>query len=219
MSRGRGGGAGRGSGRGRGGSNALPAGFSFEDMLAASQAREPAPLYPAYDDLPALTNVTEKERLVCKYQDGFAERFRKSPYYLIDTSKADKTNRVARYSDRYNITTVKHPTLDASNLDRKMFPKAIWDQYFEGRDAQKQKTKRRPKMTAKLNLDALENQEREEGDEEDKPAEAFEEGEETGDYDDDQEEYGDDDYVQNYFDDDERYADDDVGGEDEGGGD
>ena len=46
MSRGRGGGAGRGAGRGRGGHSALPAGFSFEDMLAASQAREPAPLYP-----------------------------------------------------------------------------------------------------------------------------------------------------------------------------
>lgn len=49
MSRGRGGGGrGRGRGAGTGGLSGLnlPAGITFEDVMLARQARDPAPLYP-----------------------------------------------------------------------------------------------------------------------------------------------------------------------------
>ncbi|KAG8772094.1 hypothetical protein FRC15_002983 [Serendipita sp. 397] len=226
MSRGRGGtsgrGAGRGSGRGRG-ANALPAGLSFEDMIAASQARDPAPLYPRFPDLPVLANVSDKERQICKYQMGFVERLKKSPYYLVDTTKTNSINQVPRYSDRYKVVSSKLPTLEASNLDPKLFPKAIWAEYFEGGNRKHKKTKQASNSgLRKVNLDALEKEEAMDDEEEDKPKEQGleNEDEQMTDYDEDDEEFGDDDYVNNYFETGEGDGDDDfAGGDDEGGGD
>jgi hypothetical protein len=41
------------------------------------------------------------------------------------------TDQVPRYSDRYNVVSAKKPTLDPSNLDPSLFPKAIWADHFE----------------------------------------------------------------------------------------
>lgn len=89
---------------------------------------------------------------------GFAERLKRSPYYLVDTAKSQKPSRqysifniqysdtfitrrlticlldqVQRYSDRYNVVATKRPTLEAKDFEQKLFPKNVWTDYFEGK--------------------------------------------------------------------------------------
>lgn len=188
--------------------------------MSANLVRDPTPLYPAFPDLPVLSSVTEQEKLIYKYQTGFQNRLRKSPYFLVDTTKVSKINQVPRYSDKYNVTSAtKRSALDKDSLDPKFFPKAIWTAYFETPTDRPNKS-RKPKTTVKkLNLDALETEEMEEGEEGDIQRQEGEQGEEPQeDYDLDDEEFGDDDYVNNYFDGGEGEGDDDYGGDEDGGG-
>jgi len=222
MSRGRGAGAGRGRGTGRGIVATLPAGITFEDVITANKTRDPTPLYPSFPDLPVLTHITDRERQICKYQMGFADRLKKSAYYLVDGGKDNKINQVPRFSDKYNIVLKKRPKLDPSVLEPSLFPKAIWEEYFEtGKSSKHPKAIQSRNKKAKLNLDALEATEGVEGDEDEIKRKEGEEEEVQPDYDDDEEEFGDDDYVDNYFSGGEGEGDDafDAGGEDNGGGD
>ena len=104
----RGGGRGRGGGGGRGGfggsSSLPPMGLSFADLQNLS--REATAMYPVCRNqfhhskrrslthnvqamhVPVMTEFTEEEIRMADYQLGFATRLRKSPYYIVQTTKS-----------------------------------------------------------------------------------------------------------------------------------
>ncbi|TFK73529.1 hypothetical protein BDN72DRAFT_893936 [Pluteus cervinus] len=218
MSRG-GRGAGRGGGRGGrggfGGSSApLPMGLSHADIQALS--REATALYPPIQ-VPLVTDYTEDEKRIAQLQIGFAERLKKSPYYIVEKTKSTGAYtmlfiQLPRYSDKYRPQAVSQPTLKRSDLHQPFFPKGIFEDYFDP----KRKQKPQKRATKKLNLDELLNEEDQEKSSEER-SDADSQAE-ASDYDVD-EEY-DNDYADNHFDNGE--GDDldnlDGGAADEGGG-
>ncbi|KDQ58398.1 hypothetical protein JAAARDRAFT_34187 [Jaapia argillacea MUCL 33604] len=143
MSRGgRGGGRGGfGGGRGGGGggksmfagsSNAPPMGLSFADIQAMS--REATALYPPMDPLPSLTEYTPDEKTISDLQTGFITRMRKSPYYIVETTKSTE---LPRYSDKYRPSPASQPTLKRSDLHQPFFPQEIFEGYFNPKKKRK----------------------------------------------------------------------------------
>ena len=41
------------------------------------------------DPLPVLTSFTEEEKRICQLQNGFAERLKKSAYYIVEPTKSE----------------------------------------------------------------------------------------------------------------------------------
>ncbi|KAH0581362.1 hypothetical protein H2248_012453 [Termitomyces sp. 'cryptogamus'] len=213
MSRG-GGRGGRGGGRGGrggfGGASALPPmGLSFADIQNLS--REATAMYPPRE-LPVFTEISEKESRIADIQIGFADRLRKSAYYVVEKTKSSE---LPRYSDKYRPSVTAQPTLKRKDLNEAFFPPGIFDSYFNP------KKRRKPaESTGKLrmNIDDLGEDDEEEKSGEDRSDVGSNAAEEDYDVD---EEY-DNDYAENYFDNGEGDDMDDLGGGgggDDGGGD
>ncbi|KIM46689.1 hypothetical protein M413DRAFT_260809 [Hebeloma cylindrosporum] len=215
MSRGGGGRGGRGGGRGRGGfggaSSLPPMGLTFADLQNLS--REATALYPAMR-VPVATEPTKDEKRIAELQLGFAERMRKSQYYVVERTK---TTELERYSDKYRPSVASQPTLKRKDLYAPFFPPELFEDHFNPKRRKKTTSKQAPGKS-KLNLDEL--------DEGDDPEKSSDERSDAGsqapesDYDVD-EEY-DNDYAENYFDNGEADDNDDLGGgggDDGGGGD
>jgi len=86
------------------------------------------------------------------YQLGFATRLRKSPYYIVQTTKSTgmcgwfvftmdsfKSNKLElpRYSDKYRPSVEAQPTLKRKDLNEAFFPPAIFDMYFNPKKKRK----------------------------------------------------------------------------------
>lgn len=216
MSRGGSGRGGRGGGRGgfgggRGGfsaTNAPPMGLTFADIQ--SMSREPSALYPPMESLPVLTEYSEDEKRVAQLQQGFKERLRRSPYYIVESVKSTD---LPRYSDKYRIQS-SQPSLRKRDLNEAFFPPQIFTEYFNPR----KKTKAAARgINERFTLEKFQDEDDEKEKSDEERSEARSQPEEE-DYDVD-EEY-DNDYAENYFDNGE--GDDfdhlDGGGGDEGGG-
>jgi len=155
-----------------------------------------------------ITAISEEERRIAKYQAGFVDRLRKSPYYIVESLK---TTELPRYSDKYRPQAFSQPTLKKKDLNPDFFPPDLYDSYFNPRKKKKaaSQAKRR-----KLNLDEFQEDQEEEKDSEegsDKDSQVEE------DYDVDEED--DNDYAENYFDNGEEDNMEDMVGGDEGVGD
>ncbi|KAH7907668.1 DNA-directed RNA polymerase III, subunit Rpc31 [Hygrophoropsis aurantiaca] len=206
---GRGGFRGRGGGFG-GGSSMPPMGLTFADIQALS--REGDALYPPLEPLPFLGEYTPDEEKIVELQIGFAERLRKSPYYVVEPTR---TADLERYSDKYRPTT-SHTTLKRKDLHAPFFPAEILEGYFNPKTKRKRKVD--TKTTAqRLNLDELgDDAEEDKSDKEHSDA-----GSQAADSDYDVDEEYDNDYAENYFDNGEGDDMDDLGGGgggEEGGG-
>ncbi|KAL0959670.1 hypothetical protein HGRIS_011369 [Hohenbuehelia grisea] len=166
------------------------------------------------DQLPVLDAFTETEKRISTLQTGITLRLRKSPYYIIETTKSTD---LPRYSDKYFTAVASHPVLKRKELHAPFFPIDIFDGYFNPR---KKRKVAQPSTSTKMrmNLDELND----DGDEMEKSSDERSDAgsqAEAEDYDVD-EEY-DNDYAENYFDNGE--GDDmdnlgDAGGGDDGGG-
>lgn len=189
--------------------NAPPMGLTFADIQSLS--REATGLYPPMDPMPVLSDFTEEERQICKLQTGFAERLRKSAYYIVEPTKSTE---LPRYSDKYRPSPASQPTLKRKDLHQPFFPQEIFDDYFNP----KRKKKMTKKTSAKkLNLDEMAD---EDGDEDKTDEDRSDAGSAAPDEDYDVDEEYDNDYAENYFDNGEGDDMDDLGGGggDEGGG-
>ncbi|KAJ6612686.1 DNA-directed RNA polymerase III, subunit Rpc31 [Mycena sp. CBHHK59/15] len=207
------GGRGRGGfGRGRGAFVALPMGLTHADIQ--SMSREATAMYPSMIP-PVLTDISVDEARIAAYQIGFAQRMRKSAYYVVETTKSTATN-TARPS-RASRRSKKGPL-------RAVFPPDIFEGYFNPK--RKRKPDAKPTLIKKrMNIDDIDE-------DEEKVNNSFGTGHTlrgldagsapASDYDVD-EEY-DNDYAENYFDNGEADDNDDLGGgggggDDGGGGD
>ncbi|KAF7316366.1 DNA-directed RNA polymerase III subunit [Mycena indigotica] len=202
-------GRGRGGwGRGRGrGAAPPPLGLTHADLQNLSI--EETPLYPAMIP-PVLSDITEDEKKIAAYQTSFADRLRKSAYYIVESTKSSD---LPRYSDKYRPSAASHPSLKKKDLHAPYFPPDVFDGYFNPR----KKRKTAPKLTSTtkpLNIDDIADEEENEN-----ASNGSDAGSQApSDYDVD-EEY-DNDYAENYFDNGEADDNDDLGGGggDEGGG-
>jgi DNA-directed RNA polymerase III subunit RPC7 len=171
-------------------------------------------LYPPVDSLPVLTEYTSEEKRISELQIGFAERMRKSQYYIVETSKSTE---LERYSDKYRPSPASQPTLKRKDLYQPFFPQEIFEGYFNP----KKKRKPAEKMSTKrMDIDEM----AEDADEAEKSSDDRSDvNSQTGGSDYDVEEEYDNDYVENYFDNGENDDFDDLGGggggDDGGGGD
>jgi len=164
-------------------------------------------------ELPAMQQLTESESRAVKYQLDSVARTKRSPYWIVEETKA--ADNIERYSDRYRQTGVTHPSLKSEELCQEFFPKDLWDGYFNPAKPPKGVPKKRRKATEKLSLEDLELEENK-GDNDD-GAEGSELGsDDRPDYD---EEVSGDDYENNYFDNGEDDDDDMNAGDGGGGGD
>ncbi|KAF9019984.1 hypothetical protein BDZ89DRAFT_1072568 [Hymenopellis radicata] len=198
---------GRGFGRGRGGfgaGNMPPMGLTHADIQALS--RDATELYPPMRP-PVMSDLTDDERKICRYQTGFAERLRQSQYFVVETVKSTK---IERYVDKYNVSVSDRPKLKRKQLHEPFFPKDIFEDYFNPK--RKKVAKKKVVATRGLDLSDLEENSEKSGDEA-----SVGESAQGSDYDVD-EEY-DNDYAGNYFDNGEGDDNDDLGeGGDDGGG-
>jgi len=208
------GGRGRGGRGGRGGfgpSNLPPMGLTFADIQ--SMSREAAEMYPPMEAIPVMDPFTDEEKKICELQNGFAERLRKSAYYVVEVTKSDE---LPRYSDKYRPSVEMQPTLKRKDLHQPFFPKEIFEDYFNP----KRRKKEKKSVSKRVNLDDL----REAGDEEQEPTGEVHSdvGSQEADSDYDVDEEYDNDYAENYFDNGEGDDQDDLGGgaggDDDGGG-
>ncbi|KAJ7037920.1 DNA-directed RNA polymerase III, subunit Rpc31 [Mycena alexandri] len=204
--RGRGGG---GWGRGRGAFTAPPMGLTHADLQ--NMSRDPTALYPPMIP-PVLTEFTEDEKKIAAYQIGFAQRMRKSAYYVVE---ATKSTDLPRYSDKYRPSVASQPTLKKKDLYAPYFPPDIFEGYFNPK--KKRKVKPTTDSTKKrMNIDDMADEDEDKDAPSDAPSDAGSQAPES-DYDVD-EEY-DNDYAENYFDNGENDDNDDLGGGGGGGGD
>ncbi|KAJ7927460.1 DNA-directed RNA polymerase III, subunit Rpc31, partial [Mycena leptocephala] len=126
-----GGRGGRGWGRGRGAFAALPMGLTHADIQ--NMSREATAMYPPMIP-PVLTEFTEDEKKIAAYQIGFAQRIRKSAYYVVE---ATKSTDLPRYSDKYRPSTASQPTLKKKDLHAPYFPPDIFEGYFNPKKKRK----------------------------------------------------------------------------------
>ncbi|KAJ7204666.1 DNA-directed RNA polymerase III, subunit Rpc31 [Mycena pura] len=202
--------AGRGRGGwGRGRGAAPPMGLTHADVQNLS--REATAMYPPMMP-PVLSEYTEDEQKIATYQIGFADRLRKSAYYIVE---ATKSTDLPRYSDKYRPSVASHPTLKKKDLYAPYFPPEIFDGYFNPKKKRKE-DKPTTTTTKRLNIEDFAD----EDEDKETPSEGSDAGSQApSDYDVD-EEY-DNDYAENYFDNGEGDDVDDPGGGgggDEGGG-
>ncbi|KAJ7064932.1 DNA-directed RNA polymerase III, subunit Rpc31 [Mycena amicta] len=202
-------GRGRGGGWGRGRGAPPPMGLTHADIQNLS--REGTAMYPPMA-LPVLTDISEDEKKIAAYQTGFADRLRKSAYYIVEPTKS---NDLPRYSDKYRPSVATHPTLKKKDLHAPYFPPEVFDGYFNPK--KKRKVAGKPTVgTKRLNLDDIADDEENENASNDSDIGS----QAPSDYDVD-EEY-DNDYAENYFDNGEGDDNDALGGggdEGAGGGD
>ncbi|KAJ7171616.1 DNA-directed RNA polymerase III, subunit Rpc31 [Mycena crocata] len=204
------GGRGRGGFRGRGAFVAPPMGLTHADLQ--NMSREATAMYPPMIP-PILTELTEDEKRIAAYQIGFAERMRKSAYYVVETTKSTD---LPRYSDKYRPSVASQPTLKKKDLCAPYFPPDIFEAYFNPK--RKRKVVAKSELTKKrMNLDEMAEE-----DEEKTPSDASDAGSQVPESDYDVDEEYDNDYAENYFDNGENDDNDDLGGGggggDEGGG-
>ncbi|KAF7360484.1 DNA-directed RNA polymerase III subunit [Mycena venus] len=206
------GGRGRGWGRGRGAFSAPPAGLTHADIQ--NMSREATAMYPPMIP-PILTEFTEDEKKIAAYQIGFAQRMRKSQYYVVE---ATKSTDLPRYSDKYRPSIASQPTLKKKDLYAPYFPPDIFEGYFNPK--KKRKLEAKPVPTKKrMNIDEMGD----EDEEKETPSDASDAGSQAPESDYDVDEEYDNDYAENYFDNGENDDNDDLGGgggggADEGGG-
>nr|GAT51603.1 predicted protein [Mycena chlorophos] len=184
-------------------------GLTHADLQNLS--REGTAMYPPMVP-PVLTEISAEEKKIAAYQAGFADRMRKSPYYIVE---ATKSNDLPRYSDKYRPSISTHPTLKKKDLHAPYFPPDVFEGYFNLKKKRKAAAKL-TQATKKLNIDDIADE-----DENEKLSDGSDAGSQVpSDYDVD-EEY-DNDYAENYFDNGEADDNDDLGGGggggDEGGG-
>jgi len=214
MSRGGGRGGRGGYGGGRGGfggaSNLPPMGLTFADKQNLS--REATVLYPSLR-VSVFTESSSDEQRIAELQLGFADRMRKSQYYIVEKTKT-KSSELERYSDKYRPSVMSQPTLKRKDLHAPFFPSEVFEDYFNPK--RKKTASRVGPLRVKLNLEELgdegEDQEKSSDERSDAGSQAAE-----SDYDVD-EEY-DNDYADNYFDNGEGDDVDDLGGGGGGGDD
>ncbi|KAF8802261.1 hypothetical protein BYT27DRAFT_7226563 [Phlegmacium glaucopus] len=212
MSRGggRGGRGGRGGGRGGfGGASTLPPmGLTFADLQNLS--REATALYPSLR-VPVFTESSSDENRIAELQLGFANRMRKSQYYIVEKTKSSE---LERYSDKYRPSVMSQPTLKRKELHAPFFPSEVFEDYFNPK--RKQKASRVGPRQVKLNLEELGD----EGEDQEKSSdERSDAGSQAAESDYDVEEEYDNDYADNYFDNGEGDDMDDLGGGGGGGDD
>ncbi|KAJ7185487.1 DNA-directed RNA polymerase III, subunit Rpc31 [Mycena filopes] len=178
-----------------------------------NMSRDPTALYPPMIP-PVLTEFTEDEKKIAAYQMGFAQRMRKSAYYVVE---ATKSTDLQRYSDKYRPSVASQPTLKKKDLHAPYFPPDLFEGYFNPK--KKRKVEVKPSTSAstkkRMNIDDIDEDEDKETPS-DAPSDAGSQAPES-DYDVD-EEY-DNDYAENYFDNGENDDNDDLGGGGGGGGD
>ncbi|KAJ7631926.1 DNA-directed RNA polymerase III, subunit Rpc31 [Mycena polygramma] len=210
------GGRGRGGfGRGRGAFVAPPMGLTHADLQ--NMSREATAMYPPMIP-PVLSELTEDEKKIAAYQIGFAQRLRKSAYYVVE---ATKSTEIPRYSDKYRLSVASQPTLKKKDLHAPYFPPDIFEGYFNPKKKRKVETKpTTATATAKkrMNIDEMGDEDEDKDTPSDAPSDA---GSQAPDSDYDVDEEYDNDYAENYFDNGENDDNDDLGGGggDEGGGD
>ncbi|KAG6918375.1 hypothetical protein DXG01_015027 [Tephrocybe rancida] len=184
-------------------------GLSFADIQNLS--REATAMYPTRQ-LPVFTEISTQESRVAEIQIGFANRLRKSPYYVVEKTKSTE---LPRYSDKYRPSVAAQPTLNRKDLNEAFFPPIIFDSYF---NPKKKRKAVETKVTGKprMNLDEMGDDEEEEKSGDDRS----EVGSNAAESDYDVDEEYDNDYAENYFDNGENDDMDDLGGGggDEGGG-
>ncbi|KAA1472510.1 hypothetical protein DENSPDRAFT_778213 [Dentipellis sp. KUC8613] len=180
-------------------------GLTFADIQGMS--REQSALYPAMESLPVLTEYSEDEKRICELQIGFADRLRKSAFYITEPKKSTE---LERYSDKYRPSAAARPVLKRKDLHAAFFPPDLLEGYFNP----KRKRTSEKKSSKQVNLDDL-------GDDVDDQEKTDEErsdaGSQAADEDYDVDEEYDNDYAENYFDNGEGDDMDDLGGG--GGGD
>ncbi|KAK7044571.1 DNA-directed RNA polymerase III, subunit Rpc31 [Favolaschia claudopus] len=203
------GGRGRGWGRGRGAFSAPPAGLTHADMQNIH--REKTEMYPAMLP-PVLSDYTEEEKKIAAFQIGFANRMRKSPYWVVEAAKSTD---LPRYSDKYRVSATQ-PTLAKQDFHEPYFPRDIFDGYFNPKKKRKVKTK--PVLVKqRMNIDEMND----EDEEKENPSDASDADSQAAQSDYDVDEEDDNDYANNYFNNGEGEDNDDLGeggGGDDGGG-
>lgn len=76
---------------------------------------------------PVLKEFSQDEKLMASYQTGFANRLRKSQYYIVETVKTDE---LPRYSDKYRPSVAGQPKLEKDQLHAPFFPPDLFQTYF-----------------------------------------------------------------------------------------
>ncbi|KZV75900.1 hypothetical protein PENSPDRAFT_570711 [Peniophora sp. CONT] len=181
---------GRGGGRGGfGGNNAPPMGLTFQDIQALN--REEDALYPPMESVPTLSGYTTAEQRICEVQSAFADRLRKSAYWVVE---ARKPNDLEHYSDRHRPELAAQPTLKRKELHEPFFPPDVFEGYFNPKKRRRALAKRA--AAKKVNIDDLASDA--EGDKSEDEGSDAGSGAAEEDYDVDEED--DNDYAGNYFD-------------------
>ncbi|KAJ7078080.1 DNA-directed RNA polymerase III, subunit Rpc31 [Mycena epipterygia] len=209
---GRGRGGGGGWGRGRGAFAAPPMGLTHADLQ--NMSREATAMYPPMIP-PVLTDFTEDEKRIAAYQVAFAQRMRKSAYYVVENTKSTE---LPRYSDKYRPSVASQPTLKKKDLYAPYFPPEIFDGYFNPKKKRKVDVPKPDPAKKRMNIDDMAD----EDEEKETPSDASDAGSQAPESDYDVDEEYDNDYAENYFDNGENDDNDDLGGGggggDEGGG-
>jgi DNA-directed RNA polymerase III subunit RPC7 len=76
---------------------------------------------------PVLTEYSDREKQITQLQIGFARRLRKSPYYVVETTKSTE---LSRYSDKYRPSVSSQPKMKKQDLHAPFFPTEIFEGYF-----------------------------------------------------------------------------------------
>ncbi|KAJ7461810.1 hypothetical protein B0H11DRAFT_2241626 [Mycena galericulata] len=128
------------------------------------------------------------EKRIAAYQIGFAQRLRKSAYYVVETTKSTE---LPRYSDKYRPSVASQPTLKKKDLHAPYFPPDIFDGYFNPK--KKRKVEAKPTAAKKLALFSHHPAQ-------ETPSDASDAGSQVPESDYDVDEEYDNDYAQDYFD-------------------
>ncbi|KAI0322930.1 DNA-directed RNA polymerase III, subunit Rpc31, partial [Amylostereum chailletii] len=184
-------------------------GLTFADIQ--NMSREQGALYPPVESIPVLTEFSGDEKRICELQLSFANRLRKSAYYVTEVHKSTE---LERYSDKYRPSSATRPMLKRKDLHEPFFPQEVFEGYFNP----KRKRQTTKKAAKRVNLEDLDD----DGDEQEKSDdERSDPGSQAADEDYDVDEEYDNDYAENYFDNGEGDDNDDLGGGgggDDGGG-